>query len=179
MRAEAAAEEDQFNQKLRQLADQAERDALDKEFPDTLSYYSHNNPPPPPTQYVPSDPGSAYNPANLTLDESPPPPPPPREVPYNDPQQPGYNNGATQMDHEDAKIWGGTLANRPLAAETNMRRGGFDGALYRDYLWLRSQGMNKGDARSAIQSEIDALKNSPPPRSVDPDILDLLPSNPE
>jgi len=68
MRAEAAAEEDQFNQKLRQLADQAERDALDKEFPDALSYYSHNNPPPPPTQYVPSDPGSAYNPDNLTLD---------------------------------------------------------------------------------------------------------------
>jgi YD repeat-containing protein len=103
----------------------------------------------------------------------------PRETPYNDPQQPNYNNGATQMDHEDAKIWGGQSANRPLPAETNMRRGGFDGALYRDYQKLIDQGMSEADARAAVHAEIDALKNSPPPRPIDPDILDHLPSNPE
>lgn len=95
----------------------------------------------------------------------------PREVPYRDPARSGYNNGATHMDHEDAKVWGNRgPANCPLPAETNMRRGGHDAKLYRDYKELakafENSGLSRAEARrrarAAIQSEIDALRNSPP-----------------
>jgi hypothetical protein len=111
----------------------------------------------------------------------------PREVPYRDPAHPGYNNGATHMDHEHAKVWGNRgLATRPLPAETNMRRGGHDAKLDRDYKELtkafEDSGLSSAEARrrahAAVQGEIDALRNSPPPRPMDPDLLDRLPSNP-
>ena len=91
------------------------------------------------------------------------------------------------MDHEDAKVWGNRgAATRALPAETNMRRGGHDATLHRDYQRLVerlqqhgcSQEQAREFARQVLQSEIDALKNSPPPRPVDPSILDNLPTNP-
>jgi len=111
----------------------------------------------------------------------------PRAVPYRDPARPGYNNGATHMDHEHAKVWGNRgPATRPLPAETNMRRGGHDAKLYRDYKELtkafEDSGLSSAEARrrarAAVQGEIDALRNSPPPRPMAPDLLDRLPSNP-
>lgn len=111
----------------------------------------------------------------------------PREIPYRDIARPSYNNGKIQMDHEDAKVWGNTKpATRPLPAETNMRRGGFDGKLYREYLDLIRRFVEAGHgpkdarriAREAVQSEIEALRNSPPPRSLDPRRLYELPTNP-
>ncbi len=110
-----------------------------------------------------------------------------RDVPYRDPAQPPYNNGAIHMDHEHAKVWGNRgPATRPLAAETNMRRGGHDAKLYRDYkeltLAFEQFGLSRAEARrnarAAVQSEIDALRVSPPPRPMDPKILDRLPFNP-
>jgi hypothetical protein len=91
------------------------------------------------------------------------------------------------MDHEHAKVWGNHgQATRPLPAETNVRRGGFDGKLYLDYKNLTKAFENMGlptaearaRARAAVQAEIDALRVSPPPRSIDPRILDQLPSDP-
>ena len=91
------------------------------------------------------------------------------------------------MDHEDAVVWGNTgEANRPLPAETNMRRGGFDGALYQQYQALirdlqaagKSRSQARAMAREAVQGEIDANKNSPPPRSMDPEVFAKLPTNP-
>jgi hypothetical protein len=91
------------------------------------------------------------------------------------------------MDHEHAKVWGNRgPATRRLPAETNMRRGGHDAKLYRDYKDLTKTFENSGlssaearrRARAAVQSEIDALRNSPPPRPMNPNILDRLPSNP-
>src|SRR5262249_29526523 len=101
-------------------------------------------------------------------------------------QRPPYNGGRVHMDHEHATVWGNRgPATRPLPAETNMRRGGFDGALHRDYQRLAEQLERAGIspqraremAREALQSEIDALRVSPPPRSVDPRALDRLPAN--
>jgi hypothetical protein len=38
--------------------------------------------------------------------------------------------------------------------------------------------LHEQDARRVIQDEIDSLGKSPPPRPMDPDILDRLPDNP-
>jgi RHS repeat-associated protein len=102
-------------------------------------------------------------------------------TPYRDPSRPGYNNGATHLDHTKARSLGGSNAKsnlRPLPAETNLRKGGYEGQLkaYEEYL-IRN-GMNPKDARSVIQPEIDALGTSPPPRPMDPAVLDQLPANP-
>jgi hypothetical protein len=92
------------------------------------------------------------------------------------------------MDHEDAKVWGNTgPATRELPAETNMRRGGFDAGLKRQYNKLvadlqkagRSRAEAEKTARAAVQGEIDANKISPPSRSVNPKKLDKLPANPD
>jgi len=117
----------------------------------------------------------------------PPPPLPRGRIPYRDPRPPGYNNGKIHMDHVDAKVWGNQgVAERELAAETNMRRGGFDGALRQEYNEMVQQmeqsGMSKAEAeimaRRALESEINALKDSPPPRPMDPRVLDELPGMP-
>jgi hypothetical protein len=108
-------------------------------------------------------------------------------TPYRDPQRPDYNNGKVHMDHEDAKVWGNEgQATRELPAETNIRRGGYDAKLHQEYQKLVQQLEQQGIppakarqmARQAVQSEIDALKNSPPPRPMDPRALDQLPENP-
>jgi hypothetical protein len=100
---------------------------------------------------------------------------------YRDPVRPPYNNGATHLDHAQARALGGSNAPsniRPLPAETNLRKGGHEGALkaYREYL-IRN-GMLREDADKVIQAEIEALMKSPPPRPIDPSILDELPTNP-
>jgi len=115
-----------------------------------------------------------------------------RWVPYHDPEPPGYNNGAPHGDHSDALVHDGVprdeapAPDRELPAETNLRRGGYDGALHGEEDQLVQDLMDAGlpedvarsVARDAIQSEIDALRNSPPPRPTDPGVLDGLPSNP-
>ncbi|MFN6107541.1 MAG: hypothetical protein ACK5EA_24220, partial [Planctomycetaceae bacterium] len=114
-------------------------------------------------------------------------PSPQRRTPYRDPQRPGYDNGKVHMDHEDAKVWGGNgKGTRELRAETNIRRGGHDRWLKKEYSdlieALKEAGIPASRARKmakeAVQSEIDALKHSPPPRPMDPSVLDLLPLDP-
>jgi len=102
-------------------------------------------------------------------------------TPYRDPARPGYNTGATHIDHAQARALGGS--NDPsnlqrLAAETNLRKGGHEGQLKAYEQYLIRNGMSPQDARSVIQAEIDALRVSPPPRPMDPRILDQLPANP-
>jgi hypothetical protein len=65
-----------------------------------------------------------------------------------------------------------------LAAETNVRKGGFEGQLKAYEQYLIRNGMSPKDGRSVIQAEIDALRVSPPPRPMDPRVLDQLPANP-
>jgi hypothetical protein len=65
-----------------------------------------------------------------------------------------------------------------LAAETNLRKGGYEGALKAYEQYLIRNGMSPQDARAVIQAEIDAMKVSPPPRPMDPRVLDQLPANP-
>ena len=106
----------------------------------------------------------------------------PRSItPYRDPARPGYNNGATHMDHAQARSLGGTndpVNLRPLPAETNLRKGGYEGELKSYEGYLIRNGMSPKDARSVIQSEIDSMRISPPPRPMDPNVLDRLPANP-
>ncbi|MBM3966304.1 MAG: HNH endonuclease [Planctomycetes bacterium] len=102
-------------------------------------------------------------------------------TPYRDPARPNYNNGATHIDHAQARSLGGSNdpSNlRPLAAETNMRKGGHEGQLLAYEQYLIRNGMSPKDARSVIQAEIDSMIVSPPPRPMDPRVLDQLPSNP-
>ena len=106
----------------------------------------------------------------------------PRTItPYRDPARPSYNNAATHIDHAQARALGGSNAPsnlRRLAAETNLRKGGFEGQLKAYEQYLIRNGMTPKDARSVIQAEIDGLRVSPPPRPMDPRILDHLPANP-
>jgi hypothetical protein len=106
----------------------------------------------------------------------------PRTItPYRDPARPGYNNGATHIDHAQARSLGGTNDSsnlRPLAGETNLRKGGHERALRAYEQYLIRNGMSPRDARAVIQAEIDAMIVSPPPRPMDPKVLDQLPANP-
>ena len=102
-------------------------------------------------------------------------------TPYRDPQRPPYNNGKIHKDHIQARGLDGpdTPANiQDLAAETNLRKGGHEGALKRYEQYLRQNGMSPQDARRVIQDEIKSLGKSPPPRPTDPNVLDRLPDNP-
>jgi hypothetical protein len=107
-------------------------------------------------------------------------------TPYHDPEPPEYNNGAIHMDHEQAAVWGGTEANRPLPAETNLRRGGHDGALRVKYERLVDDLIAEGytpaaaeeTAQAAFEPEISSNANSPPPRPMDPSTLNQLPADP-
>jgi RHS repeat-associated protein len=102
-------------------------------------------------------------------------------TPYRDPARPGYNTGATHIDHIQARSLGGSNAPsnlQELAAETNLRKGGHEGALKQYEQYLRRHGMTREDARSVIQPEIDAFRVSPPMRPMDPRVMDRLPANP-
>jgi hypothetical protein len=59
-----------------------------------------------------------------------------------------------------------------------MRKGGLEGALGDYEQYLMENGLSEQEARSVIQAEMESLGKSPPPRPMDPDILDQLPSNP-
>jgi len=101
-------------------------------------------------------------------------------TPHNDPARPGWNNGATHVDHAQARSLGGTNHSsnlRELAAETNLRKGGHEGALKAYEEYLMRNGMSRQSASSVIQAEIDAMKISPPPRPMDPRVLDGLPAS--
>jgi hypothetical protein len=65
-----------------------------------------------------------------------------------------------------------------LPAETNLRKGGYEGELndFEDYL-IRN-GLSPEEARAVIQGEIDSLAQSPPPRPMDPEFFDGLLPNP-
>ncbi len=100
-----------------------------------------------------------------------------RDNVYPDPEKPSYNNGATHIDHSRARSLGGTndASNlRPLPAETNLRKGGFEGALNRDIEKYRSAGLTDQQIEEILKDELNALANSPPPRPIDPQILDLF-----
>jgi hypothetical protein len=107
---------------------------------------------------------------------------PPRTLtPFRDPLRPRYNNGATHIDHGVARVFNGSNSPsnlRPLPAETNLRKGGYEGALKRYEDALIRAGMRPEDARKVIQSEIDAMRNSVVPRPMDPENLDKLPAKP-
>jgi hypothetical protein len=80
-------------------------------------------------------------------------------TPYPDPQRPNYNNGKIHRDHIQARSLDGpdTPTNiQDLAAETNIRKGGHEGALKRYEQYLIRNGMSPQDARKVIQSEIDS-----------------------
>jgi hypothetical protein len=102
-------------------------------------------------------------------------------TPYRDPTRPGYNNGATHIDHAQARSLGGTNDQgnlRGLPAETNLRKGGYEGELKRYEESLRRGGMSRENARSVIQPEIDAMRNTVVTRPMDPRVMDQLPANP-
>ena len=101
--------------------------------------------------------------------------------PYKDPEPPGYNNGATHDDHVRARSLGGgdePANHQPLPAETNVRTGGHEGQLGKDRDDLIAGGLTKEQAESVLNDEIESLGKSPPPRPMDPRIIDTLPDEP-
>jgi hypothetical protein len=99
-------------------------------------------------------------------------------TPHPDPARPAWNNGATHIDHAVARVFDGpdTDANkRPLPAETNVRKGGYEGELRRYQQFLVANGLDRTLAREVIQAEIESLAKSPPPRPMNPKVLDTLP----
>ena len=102
-------------------------------------------------------------------------------VPRQDPLRPDYDNGATHVDHILARALGGTDAPENLqllSAETNMRKGGYEGQILRDIEAYIKGGLTPEEARAVVNDEIISLGISPPPRPMPPDILDQLPFDP-
>jgi len=100
---------------------------------------------------------------------------------YPDPTPPGYSNGASNLDHIRARSLGGgdVRSNlRPLPSETNFRKGGYEGQLGRDWDSYRRAGLSDAEIEKVLGPEIEPLGKSPPPRPMDPDQLDKLPSRP-
>ena len=98
--------------------------------------------------------------------------------PQADPKRPAYNNGATHQDHARARALGGTdhPSNiRPLPAETNLRKGGHEGQLVRDWQRYREAGMTDAQIEQVLGPEIQSMATSPPPRPMDPRVLDGMP----
>jgi len=101
--------------------------------------------------------------------------------PHADPDQPGYDNGATHSDHQRARGLGGPDEPgniQELPAETNFRKGGFEGQLARDWEELQEAGFSDEEIEQILGPEIESLGKSPPPRPMDPKILDTLPATP-
>jgi hypothetical protein len=98
-------------------------------------------------------------------------------TPMEDPEQPDYDNGATHQDHAKARALGGSDDadnKRPLPAETNMRKGGYEGQLKQEKLDLMNRGLTEEQADAAIADEITSMANSPPPRPMDPDVIRII-----
>ena len=100
---------------------------------------------------------------------------------YGDPTQPGYSNGASNLDHIRARSLGGGNGRsnlQSLPAETNFRKGGLEGQLSRDWNYYRNNGMSDADIERVLGDEIKSLGKSPPPRPMSNESLDTLPSKP-
>ena len=107
--------------------------------------------------------------------------------PYRDPEQPGYSNGATHIDHILAQSLGGADEEenlQELAAETNMRKGGIEGQIKADQeemeaQWKQEAGdkYDKKGVDEVFKDEIESLGKSPPPRPMNPSVLDQLESD--
>ena len=73
---------------------------------------------------------------------------------------PGYNPGATHIDHILARALGGpdTSDNlRAVTAALNLRKGGLEGELAEYLEYLISNGMSRKQALEVIQTEIEAI----------------------
>lgn len=94
-----------------------------------------------------------------------------------DPSPPNYRNGRSHLDHKRARSLGGKDVKenlQSLPAETNIRKGGYEGQLVKDRQRMRDAGMSESDIEYVLGDEIRSLGNSPPPRPMDPDVLDRI-----
>jgi hypothetical protein len=107
--------------------------------------------------------------------------------PFRDPEQPDYNNAATHLDHIRARALGGLDEEenlQELAAETNMRKGGIEGQIKADMEEMKAMlgptstsDFNAKAVEQVFGDEIESLGNSPPPRPMNPFVLDELESD--
>jgi hypothetical protein len=98
---------------------------------------------------------------------------------YPDPLPPGYSNGSSHLDHIRAWALGGSNARsnlQSLPSETNLRKGGYEGQLARDWQRYHDAGLSEAEIEQVLGDEIRSLGNSPPPRPIDNDVLDSLPN---
>ncbi len=64
---------------------------------------------------------------------------------------------------------------RRIASETNLRKGGHEGRLVREWQRYRQQGLTDAQIEELLGPEIESMVSSPPERPMDPVILDSLP----